>query len=733
MKTDVTPTSDPLPKGEALSLTIDGMDCPSCARKIEGAVAALPGTENVRVNHAARRITLELHRGETLAEDVARVIRKLGYGVQEAGKHTPHGDTPAWWQSAKGRLLLVTGALLAVAALFSLILPQAAPYLFSAAALLALFPLARKAVAAAATGQPFTIETLVSVAVVGAIVIGEAAEAAVVVFLFAVGELLESLAAMRARRSVQALADLMPKTARLITKDGIREVPAESLTVGDVIEIRPGDRIAADGIIEAGESAVDESPVTGESVPVEKAPGESVFAGSVNGDGVLRLRVTRPQADNMISRILHLVEEAEASKAPTARFIDRFSRYYTPGVMVVATLIAVLPPLVTGAPWLPWVYKGLAILLIGCPCALVLSTPAAITSGIASGARRGLLVKGGAVLEAIGRVHRIAFDKTGTLTEGRPQVTDVLPLAEGVTSEQVLRVAAAVESASSHPLAQAILAAAHAQGIAYEPAADVEAVRGKGVLGRLDGERIYVASPRWAESLAPQAAQWETPIAELEAQGKTVVLILKGGETWGRETGQDGQDVQLLGLIALRDELRSDARAAIGELDALAVRALMLTGDNARTGMALAKELGIEAKTELLPEDKLRLIETLRKDGPIAMVGDGINDAPALARADVGIAMGGGTDVALETADAALLHERVRDVPALVRLSRATLRNIHQNITFALGLKAVFLITTLFGVTSLWMAILADTGATVLVTLNALRLLALDPHRTGRW
>ncbi|HDO52549.1 MAG TPA: cadmium-translocating P-type ATPase, partial [Rhizobiales bacterium] len=603
--------------------------------------------------------------------------------------------------------VLVAGALLVLAGTLSFVMPAYAFYVFSAAALVALFPLARKALMSAIAGQPFTIETLVTIAVIGAIIIDEAAEAAVVVFLFLIGEMLEMLAAAKARRSVQALADLVPKTAFLVSSSGVTEVAADTLAVGDLVEIRPGGRIPADGAITQGETSIDESAVTGESIPKRKEPGDGVFAGSINADRLIRIRVEKGAENNMIARILQMVEEAEASKAPTARFIDRFSRYYTPGVIVVSALIAFVPPLFFGGDWTLWTYKGLAILLIGCPCALVLSTPAAITSGISSGARQGLLMKGGAVLEAIGKATLIAFDKTGTLTEGTPKVTDIRTFSG--EEKNLLTLAGAVEAGSSHPLAVAIVDEVKKRGVKIVEATGSEALSGRGVRAQVDGRDVIVASPRYAAKIAKLSKQQNDEIRALEEEGKTVAVVVA--------------DKTALGIFALRDELRDDAVDAMRELDGLNVEAVMLTGDNARTGAALASQLGIKVQAELLPQDKLEAIEKLKEEFNVAMVGDGINDAPALARADVGIAMGGGTDVALETADAALLHERVGDVPALISLSRATMANIHQNITIALGLKAVFLVTTMMGVTTLWMAILADTGATVLVTLNALRLL----------
>jgi len=683
------------------------MDCASCTSKIEAVVCAIPNVENIDLNYTSQKLKFNLANGENDETPIIKAVEKLGYKVKPTDEKSIQNHL-SWWQTGKGKLVIITALILAIAFSLSVFLPQYADYVFSFAALIALFPLARKAILSAISGQVFTIETLVTIAVIGAIFIGEAAEASIVVFLFLIGELLEMMAAAKARRSVQALADLIPKSAFLVTKKGILKVEASSLEVGDIIEIRPGGRVPADGVIFEGQTSIDEAAVTGESMPKRKQRGDDVFAGSINVEGLIQLKVEKTSQNNMISRILTMVEDAEASKAPTARFIDRFSRYYTPAVIVVSALIAFIPPLLFGADMTEWTYKGLAILLIGCPCALVLSTPAAITSGISAGAKHGLLMKGGAVLEAIGRVKQIAFDKTGTLTAGTPKVTDIEVFVG--TKENMLELAGAVEAGSSHPLAVAIVDEVKQNGIKIKKAVENKALSGRGVSAKVAGKFVVIASPRYGKELLDFSQSQNEKIAALEDEGKTVAVVIV--------------DNKLLGAFALRDELREDAKTAMDRLKGLGISTIMLTGDNRRTGAALAAQLGIEVKSELMPKDKLDEIKALKANGEIAMVGDGINDAPALANADVGIAMGGGTDVALETADAALLHERVSDVPALVKLSRSTMLNIHQNITIALGLKAVFLVTTLLGVTSLWMAILADTGATLLVTLNALRLLA---------
>ena len=698
-----------------LEYFVSDMDCAECARTVRGAIGTLAGARDVRVNFTTQTLRLTLDEARTPRASLERDLTRLGYPPRLKGGDAPAGapSAPAperaWHQTPKGRFVLATGALLAVSALLALVLPPLAAWGFTAATLIGVAPLARKAWASARLGRPFTINTLISLAALGAVAIGEAPEGAIVVFLFAIGELLETVAAGRARASIHALAALAPKVALLLEGGRALEVPVEALAVGDLVRVQPGGRVPADGTIVEGAAGIDESPLTGESIPVSKAPGDSLFAGSIATDAVLTVRVDRPASDSTIARIIHLVEEAESSKAPVARFIDRFSSIYTPAAMLAALLVAVVPPILIGANWDEWVYRALALLLIACPCALVLSVPAAVTSGISAGARRGLLIKGGAVLEAIGDVRTVAFDKTGTLTENRPQVTDVMPLA--TTKDEVLRLAAAVEAGSAHPLAKAILE--RAQGLAVPPSVDARAVPGQAVTATVAGKEYAVGSPRYAAGRAPLPAQAEVDAARLEGEGKTVVVLLQG--------------TTLLGLIAIRDEPRADAAEAVRRLALLGVKSVMLTGDNGRTGRAIAERLGLEVRSELLPKDKLEAIDDLKRHGKVAMVGDGINDAPALAQADVGIAMGGGTDVALETAGAALLRANTTGVSDLVELSRATMRNIRQNVAFSLGLKAVFLVTTLLGLTGLWPAILSDTGATVVVTANALRLLRFRP------
>jgi len=715
-----------------LKYRIGGMDCASCVSKIETAVNRLPGVEEAGVSLASGTLTV-LPGPNFTGGAVEQQVKALGYSIAPAGGKAPPstaghdheghdhedggghahshfeiGDGP-WWKTKKAILTWVTGAALVVTYLAHLALPSVPSWIFVPALLVGLVPIARRAFAAAMAGTPFSIETLMTIAAVGALFIGAVEEAVMVVFLFLVGELLEGVAAGRARASIRGLTELVPKTALIERNGATEEVAADALALDAILVVRPGDRIAADGVIVEGSSAINEAPVTGESVPKTKNPGDTVFAGTINSDAVLKVRVTAAAADNTIARVVKLVEEAQESKAPTERFIDRFARYYTPGVLVAGALVALVPPLFFAGSWDEWIYKGLAILLIGCPCALVISTPAAIAAGLSAGARRGLLIKGGAIIEAFRRVTLVALDKTGTLTEGKPVVTDVIGL--GRPEGKVLSLAAALESGSSHPLAVAILARAKDMKAPVPPAMSAKAVPGKGVTGSVGGEDVALLSPKAAGEIQPLDASAVARIEAFNAEGKTVSVLVAAGKP--------------VGLIAIRDEPRTDAIAGLRALKELGIGTVMLTGDNERTARAIGAKLGIEVRAGLLPEDKQAIVRERQAAGEIvAKVGDGINDAPALAAADIGIAMGGGTDVALETADAAILHGRVMDIANMVALSRATMGNIRQNITVALGLKAVFLVTTIIGVTGLWPAILADTGATVLVTMNAMRLLA---------
>lgn len=786
----------PAEKNNALIFSVGGMDCGSCAAKIETALSRLPGVGDVKVSVARERLNLSLAENKTPVEKIEDTLRKLGFKPallpqeKTAREKTPeqnhdhdhatcgghhhdhdhsghdhaahdhsghdhqsckghdhdhsdhdhsghdhsghdhagqsHAAAPAaasqsaeighangadekgaWWRSAKARNTFTGTVLVAIAYAAELTFPAWGSYAFIVATLATLFPIARNAFNAARFGAVFTIEMLMTIAAIGAIIIGEAEEAAIVVLLFSVGELLEGFAAARARSGIKALGSLLPKTALVEENGSLRQIAADQVRIGQVVVARPGDRIAADGVVMEGQSSVDESPMTGESIPVAKEKGARVFAGSINHDGSLRIRVDRAPEDNTIARIITLVEEAQDARAPTERFIQSFSRYYMPLIVAISALTIVVPPLVGLGDWDTWIYRGLALLLIGCPCALVISVPAAIASSLSAAARHGMLVKGGAVIEMLARTETVAFDKTGTLTLGEPVVTDVVAL-DGNEAELIAQ-AATIENESSHPLARAIVSHANKAGVIPLPGSEIKAISGRGMQGNVGGKRLFIGAPRFATDVGTVSNELAERISALESEGKTVAVVMAEGVASG--------------LFAMRDEPRKDAAEGIKALKDMGISSLMLSGDNARTARAIGNKLGLEARGELLPQNKVEEIRKLAEKKTVVMVGDGINDAPALAAASVGVAIGSGTDVAMEAADAALMRNNVGDAARLIGLSRATMSNIRQNVTIALGLKAVFLVTTVTGVSGLWLAVFADTGATVLVTANAMRLL----------
>ena len=677
--------------GNRYSWVVNGMDCAACARKVENAVKQVPGVSHVQVLFATEKLLVSAD--NDVSKQVEDAVSKAGYSLRSEA--APAEKT----SSLKENLPLIT--LIIMMALSWGLEQINHPFgnlAFIATTLVGLFPIARQALRLMKSGSWFAIETLMSVAAIGALFIGATAEAAMVLLLFLIGERLEGWAASRARKGVSALMALKPETATRVVNGTRETVAITTLRPGDVIEVAAGGRLPADGALLTATASFDESALTGESIPVERAAGEKVPAGATSVDRLVQLTVLSEPGDSAIDRILKLIEEAEERRAPVERFIDRFSRIYTPAIMLVALLVTVVPPLFSGAPWEGWIYKGLTLLLIGCPCALVISTPAAITSGLAAAARRGALIKGGAALEQLSQVQHIAFDKTGTLTIGKPQVTGVYP--QEISEDELLILAAAVEQGSTHPLALAIVREAQSRGLNIPPATAQRALVGSGIEATVDGKKVLIVAA--GKSSHPE-------VEALEQTGQTVVTVM--------------QDGVAKGMLALRDTLRDDAKEAVAALHQLGVQGVILTGDNPRAAAAIAGELGLAFKAGLLPADKVSAVTELNAHAPLAMVGDGINDAPAMKASTIGIAMGSGTDVALETADAALTHNRLTGLAQMIDLARATRANIRQNIGIALGLKGIFLVTTLLGMTGLWLAVLADTGATVLVTANALRLL----------
>jgi Cd2+/Zn2+-exporting ATPase len=560
----------------------------------------------------------------------------------------------------------------------------------------------------------FSIDLLITIAAAGAFLIGHGEEGAAVLFLFSIAEFLEEHASDRARNSIRELLRLAPETARLKRNSKEIEVHVHEVGVGDLMLVKPGEKIPLDGVVVRGASSVNQAPITGESLPVAKEAGSEVYAGTINEDGYLEVEVTKKPSETMLSKIAKMVTDAQRQRSNTEKFIDRFSRYYTPGVILLAVAVASLPPLL-GMPFKEWLYRALVLLVVSCPCALAISTPVSMVSGITSAARNGVLIKGSSYLEEMSRIKAIALDKTGTLTEGRPVVTDVV-ITNRYSEKEILSIAASLEALSEHPIARAVVAEAEKQGLKPMPISDFRAVAGKGVTGKLDGETYHVGSRRLFEELGVSYPQGE--VARLEAEGKTVILVANERES--------------LGMVAVMDKVRGGVTETIAELKAMGFRVAMLTGDNERTARAIAKKVGVdEYHAELLPEDKVRLIEELtQRHGKVAMVGDGVNDAPALAKASVGIAMGAiGSDVALETADIALMQDDLSRLSYLVELSRKTLSVVKENVAASIAVKGTLAFLAFPGLVTLWLAVgVGDMGLSLAVIFNAMRLSLLKPE-----
>lgn len=676
----------------------------------------LPGVTQAALNFGAAILTVEgTFDPKSVIHEAARhdgvVARPDDHGLATRGKY-PWGAREVRTVISGAALLLGWGLELAGHS------GAIVTVLFATAMLIGGFATVRQGLRALSRLQ-FDMNGMMTGAVIGAALIGEWEEGAAVAFLYALSNWLEGITMDRARRSIRALMDLAPREARVRRSGAEVVLPVEAVEVGDLLLVRPGEKLPMDGIIRAGLSAVNQAPITGESIPVDKSPGDPVFAGTLNGYGALDVQATRRVEDTTLARIIHLVHEAQAQRAPSQQLVDRFARIYTPVVFGLALALMVIPPLLLGLPWSPWIYRGLALLIVSCPCALVVSTPVTIVSAIASAARHGILIKGGANLEELGRLRAIALDKTGTLTRGQPEVTEVIPL-DGQTADDLLALAAAVEAHSEHPLAGAVVQAARRRGLALREASGFIALPGKGGQAVVDGRTIFVGSPRLFSELT--AGTWNAEVAAtLEAQGKTVMLV---GTTRGP-----------LGILALADQLRPEGRQAIADLRAAGIQHVaLLTGDNGATAERIASQVGADTvRAKILPEQKLEAVRALRAEfGSLGMVGDGVNDAPALAASSVGIAMGvAGSDVALETADVALMTDDLSQLPYLMRLGRMTVRVIHQNVAFALVVKAVAIAAVFPGWLTLWLAVLGDMGASVLVTLNGMRLLAARPLRSA--
>ena len=697
---------------QTTKLSIAKMDCPTEETLIRNKLGTVAGVADLDFNLMQR--TLSVRHANQVLPDVLVALQALGFEAQVvdtaevASPSAAPVTTPTnWWPLG---ISLVTAS--AAEAVYWL--HNGNHWSVVVLALVAVFTgglSTYKKGWIALKNRNLNMNALMSIAVTGAMLIGHWPEAAMVMVLFALAEVIEAKSLDRARNAIRGLLDLTPEQATVQQADGTwREVGAKQITIGARVRVKPGERIALDGEVLEGRSAVNQAPITGESLPVEKSPGDSVFAGTINESGSFEYRVTALANNSTLARIIHAVEAAQGSRAPTQRFVDQFARWYTPVVFGVAIAVALLPPLFMGAAWLDWIYRALVLLVVACPCALVISTPVSIVSGLAAAARHGILIKGGVYLEEGRKLRWLALDKTGTITHGKPAQTDFVTWGNALASDS-RSIAASLAARSDHPVSKAVAQAAQTDGVALLDVAEFNALPGRGVQGQINGATYHLGNHRMLEELGQCTPELEQRIAALETAGKTVVMLVGAKAVHA--------------LFAVADTIKDSSRTAIAELHALGINTMMLTGDNPHSAQAIAAQAGIDrAQGNLLPDDKLREVEQLARSGKVGMVGDGINDAPALARADIGFAMGAaGTDTAIETADVALMDDNLRKIPTFVRLSRATAQVLMQNIVLALGIKAVFLVLTFTGQATMWMAVFADMGASLLVVGNGLRLL----------
>lgn len=688
---------------------LTGLDCADCASKLQTRLAGTEGIRDVSLNFMTAK--LELYRSIP-AESVQEVIRQAGYGAVPESETKVQVHKGAYPTDPRFYTTVLSGILLVSAWLSSAFVPEDATIaLYLTTILVGGFWTIRRGISSLRSFI-FDMNVMMTIAVTGAVLIGEFSEGATVAFLYSLSNMLESMTMEKTRKSIRSLMDLAPKEAT-VRRDGVEmRVGIGEVGADEIVIVKPGEKISVDGIVTAGSTSIDQSPITGESMPVDASAGDEVFAGTINRQGSVEIRVTKTADDTTLARIIHLVEEAQSQRAPSQAFVDRFASYYTPAILILVAGMALIPPLLFSEPWAPWIYRALALIIVACPCALVISTPVAIISAIGNAAKHGVLIKGGAFLEQAGKLKVIAFDKTGTLTRGRLEVTDVLP-AEGVSEADLLELAAAIEMRSEHPLAQAILKRARLENTPV-PAPDFfEALHGKGVKASFSGNIYYAGKPGLFAEMGIPLRDLEHTINSLQVQGKTIMLV--------------GTDTQVLGAIAVADEIRPESAHSIQLLHAAGIeKVIMLSGDNAETARAIGQKLGIEeVRAELLPQDKVDEVkDLLRQYGHVGMVGDGINDAPALATATIGIAMGtAGTDTALETADIVLMSDDLTKLSYTIGLSRKALKIIRQNIGFSIIVKVLAVSLIFPGWLTLWLAVLSDMGASVLVTLNGMRLI----------
>lgn len=687
---------------------IEGMDCSSCALTIENQLKSLPSVKNVSVNFSAGKMTVEHNNS---VDEIIKEVSKAGYKASLVTSRRRPSEAAKKDHSAVN-LVILSGALLLFGFVgsYTNVNPSLNTILFALAIVIGGYKPARSAFYAVKS-RSLDMNVLMTAAVLGAAAIGEWLEGATVVWLFALGNMLQTKSIEKTRNSIRNLIDLAPPEAYVKAGQELVKKTVEEVSVGEIIVVMPGDKIPLDGQVIKGESSVNQAPITGESIPVDKQFGDMVYAGTINEHGSLEIKVTKHSEDTTISKIIHLVEEAQELKAPTEAFVDKFARIYTPFVFIVALAVMVIPPLIGFGVWGEWFYKGLELLVIACPCALVISTPVAIVSAIGNAARNGVLIKGGAFLEIAGRISAIAFDKTGTLTEGKPKVSQVI--ATGVAEEELLSLARTLEEYSTHPIAKAVVDYAAERGIPTLQGDRFRNLVGKGVSAFIGNEEYFAGNLKLFQKLNTPLDEAESQVLSLQQEGNTIVMV--------------GTKDKLLGIIAVADTVRESSVKSLTGLKAVGVdQVVMLTGDNQGTAAKVASQTRVNRYfAELLPEDKVKAVRQLQDEGNlVAMVGDGINDAPALASANLGIAMGGaGTDTAMETADIVLMADNLEKLPHTVKLSRKALRIIKQNIWFSLLIKAAALILIFPGLLTLWIAVISDTGAALIVILNSMRLL----------
>ncbi|TLQ13790.1 heavy metal translocating P-type ATPase [Pseudolactococcus raffinolactis] len=698
-------------KSETRRYRLTGLSCTSCSAKFEKNVQELEGVSEAKVNYGAAKLTIT---GQTsIAElEQAGAFDNIKVKPEQEIDTEARRQKPAFWR--ENRSQLIAAVLIVLAFVSQLTMMGESRFLtaclFIAAIIIGGYALFIEGIKDLIKFD-FSMATLMTIAIVGAALIGDFAEGAIVVILFAISEMLERYAADRARQSISSLVKVAPKVATIRRNDLEQTIAVQDIQINDVMLIKPGQKIAMDGIVIKGESTVNQAAITGEALPVDKQLSDEVFAGTLNEAGYLEVQVTKLAADTTLAKIIQLVEAAQDERAPAQAFVDKFAKIYTPFIILLATLIVILPPLFFDGDWQRWFYQGLSVLVVGCPCSLVISTPVSIVSAIGNAARHGVLVKGGIYLEEMGKLQAIAFDKTGTLTEGKPTVTDFVVLDDQFEATDLLQKISALEIHSQHPLASAIVALSQKRGIDATPISieNFKSLTGRGVQGDIYGITYLIGSP----TLFVSDSKIDTIKQDFHRKSKTVIYF--------------GTSDQVLAVIGLQDAVRQTSRQTIQALQTLGVKeTVMLTGDNQATADQIGREVGVSAvKANLMPADKLKEIQALQATfGRVAMIGDGVNDAPALAMANVGIAMGvAGTDTALETADITLMGDDLARLPFIVRLSRSTLRTIKQNITFSLALKVIALLMVIPGWLTLWIAILADMGATILVTLNGIRLM----------